>query len=63
MDWLEHRQDAIEAELARRHLAPEPNPARMALFRPVQLVAGRHELPAGRPAGVLPGRQEGPAAD
>ncbi len=32
MDWLEHRQDAIEAELARRHLAPELNPARMALF-------------------------------
>ena len=32
MDWLEHRQDAIEAELARRHLAPEANPARMALF-------------------------------
>src|SRR5271169_1248834 len=32
MDRLEHRQDAIEAELARRHLAPEPNPARMALF-------------------------------
>ena len=32
MDWLEHRQDAIEAELARRHLGPEPNPARMALF-------------------------------
>src|SRR5882762_1995675 len=32
MDWLEHRQDAIEAGLARRHLAPEPNPARMALF-------------------------------
>jgi hypothetical protein len=32
MDWLEGRQDAIEAELARRHLAPEPNPARMALF-------------------------------
>jgi hypothetical protein len=32
MDWLEDRQDAIEAELARRHLAPEPNPARMALF-------------------------------
>jgi hypothetical protein len=31
MDWLEDRQDAIEAELARRHLAPEPNPARMAL--------------------------------
>jgi hypothetical protein len=32
MDWLEDRQDAIEAELARRHLAPEANPARMALF-------------------------------
>src|SRR6185295_12031140 len=32
MDWLGHRQDAIEAELARRHLAPEPNPSRMALF-------------------------------
>jgi hypothetical protein len=32
MDWLVHRQDAIEAELARRHLAPEANPARMALF-------------------------------
>jgi hypothetical protein len=32
MDWLVHRQDAIEAELARRHLAPGANPARMALF-------------------------------
>jgi hypothetical protein len=32
MDWLEDRQDAIEAGLAARHLAPEPNPARMALF-------------------------------
>ena len=32
MDWLERRQDAIEAGLARRHLAPEANPARMALF-------------------------------
>src|SRR6516162_10574415 len=32
MDWLEARQDAIEAGLAARHLAPEPNPARMALF-------------------------------
>ena len=32
MDWLEDRQDAIEAELARRHLGPELNPARMALF-------------------------------
>ena len=32
MDWLEDRQDAIEAKLAARHLAPEPNPSRMALF-------------------------------
>src|SRR5208282_6909765 len=32
MDWLEHRQDAIEAELARRHLAPAVNPSRTALF-------------------------------
>ena len=32
MDWLEHRQDAIEAGLARRHLGPEPNPSKMALF-------------------------------
>jgi len=32
MDWLEARQDAIEAKLARRHLAPQANPSRMALF-------------------------------
>ncbi len=32
MDWLAARQDAIERTLARRHLAPEVNPARMALF-------------------------------
>src|SRR5882724_10309171 len=32
MDWLAGRQDAIEAELARRHLAPEANPSKMALF-------------------------------
>jgi len=32
MDWLQGRQDAIEARLARRHLAPAANPARMALF-------------------------------
>src|SRR3984893_8976705 len=32
MDWLEHRQDAIEAGLAARHLAPQANPSRMALF-------------------------------
>jgi hypothetical protein len=32
MDWLEHRQDAIEAGLARRHLGPQANPSKMALF-------------------------------
>jgi hypothetical protein len=32
MDWLGSRQDAIEAELARRHLAPAANPSRIALF-------------------------------
>jgi len=32
MDWLARRQDAIEAQLAARHLAPAANPARMALF-------------------------------
>ena len=32
MDWLAGRQDTIEAELARRHLGPEANPSRMALF-------------------------------
>src|SRR5579859_5532312 len=32
MDWLASRQDAIEARLARRHLAPAANPQRMALF-------------------------------
>jgi hypothetical protein len=31
MDWLAGQQGDIEAKLA-RHLAPEPNPARMALF-------------------------------
>jgi hypothetical protein len=32
MDWLHARQEAIETRLARRHLAPEANPSRMALF-------------------------------
>jgi hypothetical protein len=32
MDWLVQRQDAIEAGLARRHLAPAANPSKMALF-------------------------------
>src|SRR6187200_3597176 len=32
MDWLADRQEAIENRLAARHLAPEVNPGRMALF-------------------------------
>jgi hypothetical protein len=32
MDWLQARQELIEKKLARRHLAPGPNPSRMALF-------------------------------
>jgi hypothetical protein len=32
MDWLAGQQDGIEAKLARRHLAPDANPSRMALF-------------------------------
>src|SRR5215472_11398289 len=32
MDWLAGRQEAIEKRLAARHLGPEANPARMALF-------------------------------
>ena len=32
MDWLQDRQETIETKLARRHLAPEANPSRMALF-------------------------------
>jgi hypothetical protein len=32
MDWLADRQDAIETTLAAKHLGPEVNPSRMALF-------------------------------
>jgi hypothetical protein len=32
MDWLAHRQETIEAQLAARHLAPAANPSKMALF-------------------------------
>src|ERR1700736_3399621 len=32
MDWLGARRETIEARLARRHLAPQANPQRMALF-------------------------------
>ena len=48
MDWLEHRQDAIEAKLAARHLAPDANPSKMALFDlSSSWLEGRHcPLPA-----------------
>jgi hypothetical protein len=43
MDWLISRQDAIEARLAARHLAPAVNPSRMALFDlSSSWVEGRH---------------------
>lgn len=32
MDWLADRQDSIETTLAAKHLRPEANPGRMALF-------------------------------
>jgi hypothetical protein len=32
MDWLVERQDRIETKLAAKHLGPEVNPGRMALF-------------------------------
>ena len=32
MDWLAGQQDSIEAGLAARHLGPQANPSRMALF-------------------------------
>jgi hypothetical protein len=32
MDWLLDRQDAIEKKLAAKHLGPEENPSRMAMF-------------------------------
>jgi hypothetical protein len=32
MDWLARRQDQVEAKLAARHLALQPDPPRMALF-------------------------------
>ena len=62
MDWLASRQDGIEAALARRHLAPDANPAPDGPVRPVQLLARRLAVPAGRPR-LLPGRQERKTAD
>ena len=43
MDWLAGRQDTIERTLATKHLAPEVNPHRMALFDLTSAwVTGRH---------------------
>jgi hypothetical protein len=43
MDWLQERQDSIEAKLARRHLAPDANPQRMARFdRSISWLEGSH---------------------
>jgi hypothetical protein len=43
MDWLQARQELIEKKLARRHLAPEANPSRMALFDlPSSWLEGTH---------------------
>jgi hypothetical protein len=42
MDWLEGRQDAIENQLAARHLGTGPNPSQMALFDLSSSMEGRH---------------------
>jgi len=43
MDWLFEQQEAIEARLAARHLAPAVNPSKMALFDLTSAwVEGRH---------------------
>ncbi|MBV8265171.1 MAG: IS1634 family transposase [Planctomycetaceae bacterium] len=43
MDWLLARQDAIETKLAAKHLGPQANPSRMALFDLTSSwVTGRH---------------------
>ena len=62
MDWLADRQDGIEKALATRHLGPEANPDRLALFDLSSSWVTGHALPAGGP-GLLPRREEGPAAD
>jgi hypothetical protein len=49
MDWLVERQDAIEKKLAAKHLGPEANPSRMALFDLTSSwVTGRHCALAAR---------------
>ena len=62
MDWLHGRQDAIEKQLAARHLGPAVNPSRIAMFDLSSLVGDRAVLRAGRPR-LLPRRQEGLPAD
>ena len=62
MDWLHDRQDAIEKQLAARHLDPAVNPSRIAMFDLSSLVGDRAVLRAGRPR-LLPRRQEGLPAD
>lgn len=43
MDWLVDRQDAIEKKLSAKHLAPQVNPSRMALFDLTSAwMTGRH---------------------
>ncbi|MDY6869952.1 MAG: IS1634 family transposase [Actinomycetota bacterium] len=43
MDWLAGRQEAIERKLAAKHLGPDVNPGRMALFDLTSAwVTGRH---------------------
>jgi hypothetical protein len=43
MDWLVSSQDSIEKKLAAKHLAPQANPARMALFDLTSAwMTGRH---------------------
>src|SRR6201985_2135197 len=57
MDWLAGRQDAIEAKLARRHLAVEANPARMALFDLSSSWLEGSQCPLGA-RGHAPGRKD-----
>jgi hypothetical protein len=58
MDWLQGRQEAIEKKLACRHLAPEANPSRMALFD-----LSSSWLEGSHCPRLLPRRQEGQGPD
>ena len=62
MDWLADRQEAIEKKLTAKHLAPDVNPGRMALFDLTSAWVTGRCWRAGR-ARLLPGRQEGLRAD